>query len=432
MMRLVRIREHQRGLKFVDGQFKTVLQPGTYKVIPFSKVEIDVINVRDVEFTHNKLEFIAKAEQALLKDLLVVKIKEGERGLLVINGLELKFLEPGLYAYWQVFEDVEVITYKVGKIFAHPEIERMYRNRDKFPELEFLDTADGGRVLIKINGHLFGVLGPGISAFWKEGNDLQFETVSTEAVFFEHRNLCEILKHPAASVFLDRIEVEPGFKALVNIDGKLSKVCGPGLYAYWKNTRKVEVTFVDQRERSLDISGQEIMTADKVSLRVNAMVTYSVEDPVKAVQEFQDFESALYKEAQMALRSAIGSRELDPLLSEKGSLEKDVQENVSAAAVRMGLKVQNFGLKDIILPGDMKELLNKVTEARKASEAALITRREETASMRSQANTAKILEANPTLMKIRELETLEKVAENAELTIVLGDKGLAESVKGLI
>ena len=89
-------------------------------------------------------------------------------------------------------------------------------------------------------------------------------------------------------------------------------------------------------------------------------------------------------------------------------------------------------MKDIILPGDMKELLNKVTEAKKASEAALITRREETASMRSQANTAKILESNPTLMRVRELETLEKVAQTASLKIVLGEKGLTESLAKLI
>jgi len=427
----IKIRQHERGLRFIDGKFKGVLGPGSYRVLPFSKVKIDVVSVRDVELKHENIDLIAQTP-AVTGELLVIRIKEGEQGLLVINGLELKFLAPGVYAYWRVFEDVEVIPYRVGKLFAHPEIERMYRNRDKFPELEFLDIADGGRVLITVNGHLFGIVGSGIVALWKEGNELQFENISTDNVFLEHRNLAEIVKHPAASAFIEKVEVDPGFKALVNVDGKLAKVCGPGLYAYWKNVRKVELVFVDLRERNLDISGQEIMTADKVSLRVNAMVTCSVEDPVKAVQEFQDFETALYKEAQMALRSAVGGRDLDPLLAEKGSLEKEVKEVLGAAAARMGLRIHNFGLKDIILPGDMKELLNKVTEARKASEASLITRREETASMRSQANTAKILESNPTLMKIRELEVLEKVAANAELTIVLGDKGLAESVKGLI
>jgi hypothetical protein len=76
--------------------------------------------------------------------------------------------------------------------------------------------------------------------------------------------------------------------------------------------------------------------------------------------------------------------------------------------------------------------MNKVTEAKKAAEAALITRREETAAMRSQANTAKILESSPTLMRLRELEVLEKVSEKAKLTVVLGEKGLADRVVKLL
>lgn len=430
-MRFIKIREHERGLKFIGEKFQGILQPGKYAVLPFTNVKIEVISVRNIELIHDKLEFIAKSKNTFA-DLVISRIKEGERGLLVINGLELRFLEPGIYAFWKVFESVEVINYKVGKLFAHPEIERMYRNRDKFPELEFLDIPDGGRATITVNGHLFGMVGAGIIALWKEGNEIVFEQFETDEVFFQHRKLSEILKCSASATFLEKVEVPAGFKALVSIDGKMAKEFGQGLFAYWRNIRKVEVNLVDLRERSIEITGQEIMTADKVTLRVNALVTFAVVNPVKAVQEFQDFEAALYKESQMALRSAIGGKELDPLLSEKGELENEVKTQISSSAERMGLQVRSFGLKDIILPGDMKELLNKVTEAKKASEAALITRREETASMRSQANTAKILESNPTLMRIRELETLEKIAETASLKIVIGEKGLTESVKKLI
>jgi len=90
------------------------------------------------------------------------------------------------------------------------------------------------------------------------------------------------------------------------------------------------------------------------------------------------------------------------------------------------------GTGDVILPGDMKELMNKVTEAKKAAEANLIARREETAAMRSQANTAKLLEDNPTLMRLRELEVLERVAASGKLNVVLGEKGLAERVVNLL
>ncbi len=86
----------------------------------------------------------------------------------------------------------------------------------------------------------------------------------------------------------------------------------------------------------------------------------------------------------------------------------------------LGLEVSSVGIKDVILPGDMKDLMNKVTEAKKAAEANLIARREETAAMGSQANTAKLLADNPTLMRLRELEVLEKIAAAGKMNIVLG------------
>ena len=98
----------------------------------------------------------------------------------------------------------------------------------------------------------------------------------------------------------------------------------------------------------------------------------------------------------------------------------------------IGLKVVSVGVRDVILPGDMKDLMNKVTKAKKAAEANLIARREETAAMRSQANTAKLLDASPTLMRLRELEVLEKVAGSGKLNVVLGEKGLAERVVNLL
>jgi len=91
-----------------------------------------------------------------------------------------------------------------------------------------------------------------------------------------------------------------------------------------------------------------------------------------------------------------------------------------------------LGIRDVILPGDMKDLLNKVTEAKKAAEANLITRREETAAVRAQLNAARILESNPTLMPLRELEVLEKVTDKTNLNVILGDKGLADKVITLL
>ncbi|MCG8587424.1 MAG: slipin family protein, partial [Pirellulales bacterium] len=189
---------------------------------------------------------------------------------------------------------------------------------------------------------------------------------------------------------------------------------------------------IDMRETMIDAGGQELMTADKVTLRLNAVVGYRIVDARKAVTAADDARQALYREAQLALRAVVGVRDLDTFLTDKDAVAREVEEQIVGRAGELGLEVVSVGVRDVILPGDMKDLMNKVTEAKKAAEANLIARREETAAMRSQANTAKLLESNPTLMRIRELEVLEKIATDGKLNIVLGEKGLADRVVNLL
>jgi len=156
---------------------------------------------------------------------------------------------------------------------------------------------------------------------------------------------------------------------------------------------------VDVRETMIDVVGQDIMTNDKVTLRMNAVATYRVVDPRRAVSTVDDVKQALYREVQLALRAVIGARELDALLADKDVVAREVEEQVrrrvGELGLELGLELVSVGVRDIILPGEMKDLMNKVTEAKKAAEANLIVRREETAAMRSQVNTAKLLQDNP-------------------------------------
>ena len=182
----------------------------------------------------------------------------------------------------------------------------------------------------------------------------------------------------------------------------------------------------------VDVGGQEIMTADKVTLRLNALVTYRVVDARQSVSVADDAPQTLYREAQLALRAVIGARDLDDFLVAKDAVGREVEEILRERAKALGMKIVSAGVRDVILPGDMKDLMNKVTEAKKAAEANLISRREETAAMRSQANTAKLLADNPTLMRLRELEVLEKIASTGNLNVVLGEKGVAERMVNLL
>ena len=171
-------------------------------------------------------------------------------------------------------------------------------------------------------------------------------------------------------------------------DGRYVATLAPGLYAFWKGLAEANLAEIDLREAMLDIGGQEIMTADKVTLRLNAVVGYRVTDARKAVTVVDDARQALYREGQLALRAVVGAKELDTFLTAKDGVAKELEETLRERAAALGLEVLSAGIRDVILPGDMKDLMNKVTEAKKAAEANLIARREETAAMRSQANTA--------------------------------------------
>jgi len=295
-----------------------------------------------------------------------------------------------------------------------------------------VDLKDHERGLVSIDGRFSHVLPPGLYAYWTGYKDVEVEVVDARNVRFEHGDLRVIARSPMVGQVLDICTVNRQSVGVLFIDGRYIDTLEPGLYAFWKGTGDAKIVEVDLRETMADVSGQEIMTSDKVSLRMNAVVSYRIADARKAVSATDDARQALYREVQLALRAVVGARELDAFLADKDAVASEIESQVRRRAAELGLQVASVGIRDVILPGDMKELMNKVTEAKKAAEANLIVRREETSAMRSQANTAKVLADNPTLMRLRELEVLEKIASTGNLNVVLGEKGLADRVVNLL
>jgi regulator of protease activity HflC (stomatin/prohibitin superfamily) len=249
---------------------------------------------------------------------------------------------------------------------------------------------------------------------------------------FEHRDLPVILEHPVSKTAFEVVQVESGHEALLYRDGALYQRLAEGLHVFWKSAGKIRVQMVDLREQVADVAGQEIMTSDKVSLRVNLLVTYVVSDALRAVTAVADYTQALYREAQLVLRAAVGTKTLDALLADKESVGAEVREALMPRAEAIGVTVRSVGLRDIVLPGDMKQLLNQVIAASKEAEANLIKRREETAAARSQANTAKLLAESPQLARLKELELLKDVLAGAKTTFVFGGGDIADQVRGLV
>jgi regulator of protease activity HflC (stomatin/prohibitin superfamily) len=326
---------------------------------------------------------------------------------------------------------VEIVSRRVPRL-VHEKLDLIVASGALKGLAAEIDLDDDRRGLVWIDGRFLGVLPPGLYAYWTGPRDVRVEVVDARRPRFEHDQMKLIVRSPSVGQMLDVCTVGRGCEGVLFLDGRYAETLPPGQYAFWKGVAEARLVEVDLREATLDVGGQEIMTADKVTLRLNAVVAYRVADARKAVCAVDDAKQALYREAQLALRAVVGARDLDALLSDKDVLARDVEEMLRRRAGELGLEVLSAGVRDVILPGDMKELMNKVIEARKAAEANLVTRREETAALRSQANTAKLLAESPVLMRLRELEVLEKVAGGGKLSIVLGEKGLADRVVNLL
>jgi len=218
-----------------------------------------------------------------------------------------------------------------------------------------------------------------------------------------------------------KITVQAWEKGLKFRNGRFVGVLEPGRYRLARWLAKDEVRTIDLRFQTMTIQGQEILTADKITVRLTVLAKVRVVDPAAAVMKVDNYVGQIYGDVQLALREAVTARTLDELIVEKAALGAKVLGGLQLTAASYGLELAEVGVKDLILPGDLKEQFVRVIEARKKAEASQIERREEVAATRSLANTAQLLEKNPTLLKLKILESLEKIAQSGAKIVLPAD-----------
>lgn len=372
-------------------------------------------------------------------------VKKDERALLLRKGDFVKFLGAGEYLYFDPLEWMAVEKFSLAKpVFEHKLAEYLLKAEPEAiaRELHVVETGASEIGLRYENGVLAEVLAPNTRRlYWKGYIDLRFEKVDIASEFAVAPAR---VKEVAALILRGGVRVagnEGVFVApvpehhtgVLTVDGKLQGLLAPGLHYFWRFLRDLKVETVDLRLQVLEVAGQEILTRDKVSLRVNLTAGYRVTDVLTAYARQAKPVDFLYKELQFGLRAAVGTRTLDELLENKTVIDDVVNQHIKRRVQDsggFGLEVESVGVKDIILPGDMKTILAKVVEAEKAAQANVIRRREETAATRSLLNTAKVMEDNPTALRLKELETLEKVTEKIDKISVFG--GLDGVLKDLV
>jgi len=363
-----------------------------------------------------------------------VIVRETERALVLERGRLVAVLGPGVHRVWTFARDIEIEILSTLLTKAVPECAaELVRAKSALVDeyFERVIVTEGRVAVVFADKMLIGVFGPGETALiWKAPRAIEireFDIVAEPEV--DAAMLPALTRMGANAAKAQFVTVPDQTAALVYVNGKFVRVAGSGVTAFWTALGAVRVDFVDLRRQMLDINGQEMLTKDKVTLRVNIAAEYRVVDPVLAASKVRNAGEVLYRLLQLAVRRAIGLKTLDELLADKVEIDAIAAGAIRAEMLSIGVEVGAMALKDVILPGEIREILNQVVAAEKQAQANLIKRREETAAARSLLNTAKLMEESPLLLRLKELETLEKLTEKVgSVTVTGGFEGMLEKL----
>ena len=367
-----------------------------------------------------------------------ISVRKDQLALLSRNGDYYKVLHAGEHLLpWLNTPEVLLITLDGSEV---PDVLADYLRRfqpdwvERYCVVADLSETEAGALYMDCI--LLEILPPSTRRlYWRVEDDLTLVRMNTQQVQVQTEVMNAVLQPRRKGAVKGRdailtVQVPAWHVGVLKIDGETQALLPPGLTAYWKINHLVEAEVVDTRLQVLEVSGQEILTKDKVNLRINLAANWRYSDVLLAFSQLTKPIDHLYRELQFALREAVGTRTLDELLEDKQVIDDVVSEQVKSRMLPFGMEIASLGVKDIVLPGDMKNILAQLVEAEKSAQANVIRRREETAATRSLLNTAKVMENNPVALRLKELETLERVAERIDNISVFG--GLDQVLHGLV
>lgn len=272
-------------------------------------------------------------------------------------------------------------------------------------------------------------------------------------------------------------------------DGVLVKILEAGRYelprlnfverllpeSWRRRLPQIEIALVDIRERDLTIKGQEILTADKVAIRVSIIVQFKVRNPQAALHEVENYSDRIYGDVQLAARRSLASMTLEEILTNRNKLSEDILQDVKETATNYGVAILRADVKDLIFPGNLQEIMNRVLAAERMSQVQLVeartkaeTQRIEAEShfetqrleaegdaaaqkllaasqaesqriqteadilaLRERAQAAEAYSSHPALLRLRELDTLRELAQSANARIYIGfEKHMQPALNG--
>ncbi|EDP71029.1 hypothetical protein FBALC1_01057 [Flavobacteriales bacterium ALC-1] len=356
-----------------------------------------------------------------------VRINVGKVGLVFKRGDYVRVITQGIH--WIGFYE-RVALYDLGTSFVAPiALEILLKDEVLSAMLDVLEIKDGELVLLYEKGNFKTVLNAGRYVHWKGLIEREYVKVDLSKIYITESFDKSLFSNYEVNKYIRTFEVAVYEKAVLLVNDVYTKTLEGGTYRFWRNDTTIKIAKADLRQLQLEIAGQELLTKDKAAIRINFYTQYKVTDVEKALLDNKDYEKQLYITMQLVLRAYVGAYTLDELLERKENIAEAVFEDVKTSASKLGVTVLNCGIRDVILTGEMKEIMNQVLVAQKKAQANVIMRREETASTRSLLNTAKLMEENDMLYKLKEMEYVEKIADKIGEITVSGNGNMVTQLK---
>lgn len=356
-----------------------------------------------------------------------IRVNKGFVGLVFKNDDYQRIVTAG--KHWLNFGE-EVRYCNKAKLFGSEVALEVFLEDEHFrAQIELIEVPDGCLTLVFQNGNYWSALDAGRHVFWKGLVHRTYVTYDMNSTAKITEVTGSLLKTIDIQYRMRVFEVASYERGLLFINDEFCEELEPGIHRFWQNEAGIRVLKTDVRTQQMEVSGQELLTKDKAMIRVNFFVNYQVVALKTALLKNKEFERQLYVAAQLKLRSFLGGYTLDEVLEKKEELGAEVFEALREVGDALGVELLDTGIRDVILTGEMKEIMNQVLVAQKAAQANSITRREETAATRSLLNTAKLMEENSMLFALKEMEYVEKIASKIGAISVAGNSNVLAQLK---
>lgn len=351
-------------------------------------------------------------------------INDNQIGYLVRNGRFVKALEPGRYNYLQS------LGYEVHIVSAKGAVDTCGIPAGKLREDPFI-AANTVEQIVPAGTFAFVIVDgiPTLSAtgqtlfYWTVFNKVEIKLFTPDSPEIGSDFPRELLAVLTPSM-VTRLTVPVGSVSMLYYDNRFVRELSTGVYWFWRLGVDITQKPVTVSRQLLSLPAQELLTADKVTVRVTMALEYTITRPRVYAEELEDGEGLLRLVAQLALRDYVGDMKLEELLEKRSEFGGYLLEKLNESDCAEWCEFSSAGIKDVIIPGDIRDIMNTVLLAEKQAQASVITRREEVASTRSLLNTAKLMEENPTLMRLKELEYLERICDRVDSISVAGGADL--------